>query len=60
MPTPEDVEQARLAAQKEVFDMVAKLAPNVNRYDNLEKLARAYRAAAGGSQPGQESESLQA
>ncbi|MBO9039867.1 MULTISPECIES: hypothetical protein [Curtobacterium] len=60
MATAEEVEQARMAAQKAVFDMVAKLAPNVARYDNLEKLARAYRAAAGGDQPGSEAATSQA
>lgn len=53
MPTQDEVDEARRAAQKAVLDRIAlAAAPNTSlTFPNLETLARAYRYASGGPLP---------
>ena len=47
-----EVDAAKLAAQVALFKKIESLVDGTNRYDQLDKLALAYRYVSGGPQPG--------
>lgn len=47
-----EINDAKMAAQLALFKKIESLADGTTRYDQLEKLALAYRYVSGGAQPG--------
>lgn len=47
-----EVDAAKLAAQAALFKKIESFVDGTTRYDQLEKLALAYRYVSGGAQPG--------
>jgi len=52
MPTPNDVAEAKLAAQQAIFKRIESIASGTPDTSMLLKISLAYRYAAGGAQPG--------
>lgn len=51
MPTQDEVQEAKRAAELALYKKVEQFASGSTRFDQLEWAARAFRATAGGAQP---------